>query len=221
LQGHPAQAVERARQTVNDAAATDHSLTLSIALIWAISVFLWTGDLQSAEEHVDWVISRATSHSLAPYLAVGRGFRGELVIRRGDTKQGVEILQSSLRVLHAAPYELLTTPLAISLAQGLTALGRFDEGILLIDDTIRRVEANGDDVYMPELLRVKGSMHLSNPQHNCNDAEGHLVRSLELSRAHGSRAWELRTATELAALWAGQGRAGDARAVAARVRAIH
>ena len=191
----------------------DHSLTLSIVLIWAISVFLWTGDLQSAEEYVDWVISRATSHSLAPYLAVGRGFRGELVIRQGDTKHGIETLQSSLRVLHAAPYELLTTPLDISLAQGLTALGRFDEGISLIDDAIRRVEANGDDVYMPELLRVKASMLHSNLRHNCDDAEGHLVRSLELSRAHGSRAWELRTATDLAALWSGQGRSGDARAL--------
>jgi hypothetical protein len=211
LQGHPTQAVERARQTVKDAAAMDHSLTLSIALIWAISVFLWTGDLESAEEHVDWVISRATSHSLTPYLAVGHGFRGELAVRRGDTQRGVETLQSSLRALHAAPYELLTTPLDISLAQGLTALGQFEEGISLIDNTIRRVEASGDDMYMPELLRMKGSMLLSSPQHDGDDAEGYLVQSLELSRAHGSRAWELRTARDLAALWGGQGRTGDAR----------
>jgi predicted ATPase len=34
---------------------------------------------------------------------------------------------------------------------------------------------------------------------------------VELSRAHGSRAWELRTATDLAALWADQGRIDDAR----------
>src|ERR1700730_1281575 len=213
LQGHPAQAVERARQTVKDAAAMDHSLTLSIALIWAISVFLWTGDLQSAEEHVDWVISRATSHSLAPYLAVGHGFRGELAVRRGDTPRGGETVESSRRALHAAPYELLTTPLDISLARGLTALGQFEEGISLIDNTIRRVEASGDDVYMPELLRMKGSMLLANPQHNGDDAEGYLVQSLELSRAHGSRAWELRTARDLAALWGGQGRGGDARAL--------
>jgi tetratricopeptide (TPR) repeat protein len=213
LQGHPTQAVERARQTVKDAAAMDHSLTLSIALIWAISVFLWTGDLESAEEHVDWVISRATSHSLTPYLAVGHGFRGELAVRRGDTQRGVETLQSSLRALHAAPYELLTTPLDISLAQGLTALGQFEEGISLIDNTIRRVEASGDDLYMPELLRMKGSTLLSNPQHSGDDAEGYLVQSLELSRAHGSRAWELRTARDLAALWCDQGRTGDARAL--------
>jgi predicted ATPase len=34
-----------------------------------------------------------------------------------------------------------------------------------------------------------------------------------LSRAHGSRAWELRTATDLAALWAGRGRSDKARAL--------
>jgi predicted ATPase len=176
-------------------------------------VFLWRGDLQSAEEHVDWVISRATSHSLAPYLAVGRGFQGELAVRRGDAGRGVETLQSSLQTLHAAPYELLSTPLDISLAQGLTALGQFEEGTSLIDNTIRRVEPSGDDVYMPELLRMKGSILLSNSQHNPSEAEGYLVQSLELSRAHGSRAWELRTATDLAALWAGQDRSDEARAL--------
>ena len=129
LQGHPVQAVERARQTVKDAAGMDHSLTLSIALIWAVSVFLWTGDLQSAEEHIDWFVSCSESHSLAPYLAVGRGFKGDLAIRRGDAKGGVEGLQGCLEKLHAMPYELLTTPLNISLVQGLAATGRFAEGI--------------------------------------------------------------------------------------------
>jgi predicted ATPase len=213
LQGHPGQAVERARQTVKDAAAMDHSLTLSIALIWAASVFLWTGDLESAEEHVDWIISRATSYSLGPYLAVGRGFQGRLAVRRGDAKHGVETLQNCLRLLHAAPYELLTTPFDLSLAEGLMALGRVDDAISLIDDTIRRVKTNGDYVYMPELLRVKGGMLLSNPQHNGKEAEEYCLRSLELSRTYGARGWELRTATDLAALWGGQGRAGEARAL--------
>jgi predicted ATPase len=34
-----------------------------------------------------------------------------------------------------------------------------------------------------------------------------------LSRHQGARAWELRTATDLAALWASQGRADDAKAL--------
>ena len=213
LQGHPAQAVERARQSVKDAAAMDHPVPLSRALIWAVSVFLWTGDLRRADEHTDWLISHAESHCLGPYLAVGRGYKGALAIRRGDAQGGVESLQGCLEVLHAARYELLTTTFNISLAEGLAAIGGFAEGIALIDETIRLVEASGELSCMPELLRVKGSLLLSMPQPNVEDAENHLMQSLELSRRQGARAWELRTTVDLAKLWAAQERSEDARAL--------
>jgi len=213
LQGYPAQAAERARQTIKDAARMDHALTLSIALIWGISVFLWTGDLKSAEERIDWLISNSESHSLAPYLAVGRGFKGEVAIRRGQAKGGVESLQGCLGKLHSMPYELLSTPLDIALVQGLAAIGQFAEGITLIDETIRRVETNGDVSYLPELLRVKATLLLSMPQPPVADAELYLAQSLELSRYQGARAWELRTATDLATLYAGQGQPERGRAL--------
>jgi predicted ATPase/DNA-binding winged helix-turn-helix (wHTH) protein len=214
LQGHPTDAVERTRQTVKNAIAMDHPVTLSIALIWAVSVFLWDGDFASAEEHVDRLISHAASHSLGPYLAIGRGFKGELAIRRGDAKGGVATLQASLQELHAVRYELLTTAFNIALVQGLLATGRFAEGITLIDETIRLVEAEGGDVlYIPELLRVKGGLLLSMPQPSAEDAEMCFHRSLEWSHRQAARAWELRTAVDLAALMAAQGRSESARAL--------
>jgi predicted ATPase len=39
------------------------------------------------------------------------------------------------------------------------------------------------------------------------------MQSLELSRRYGARAWELRTATDLAALFANQGRSESGRAL--------
>jgi predicted ATPase len=66
---------------------------------------------------------------------------------------------------------------------------------------------------MPELLRVKGNVLLSMPRPDPADAEAHFVRSLDLSRRQAARAWELRTASDLATLWAAQGRAGDGRAL--------
>ncbi len=42
--------------------------------------------------------------------------------------------------------------------QGLAATGRFPEGLALIDETIGMVERNGDFSYMPELLRLKGTL---------------------------------------------------------------
>jgi hypothetical protein len=61
-------------------------VTLTIVLHWAASVFLWVGDLANAEKHIDRFISRAETHWLGPYLAVGRGLKAELAIRRGDAQ---------------------------------------------------------------------------------------------------------------------------------------
>jgi predicted ATPase/DNA-binding winged helix-turn-helix (wHTH) protein len=213
LQGHPDQAVERARQTVRDAERLDHPVTLTIVLHWAASVFLWIGDLANAEKHIDWFISRAETHSLGPYLAVGRGLKGELAIRRGDAKNGVEDVRDCLEKLHAARYELLTSAFNISIGQGLAAMGRFTEGVALIDETIALVEVNGDASFMPELLRVKGNLLFSMPQPRIDEAEIYLVQSLELSRRLGTRAWELRAATDLAGLLASRGRSANAREV--------
>ena len=109
------------------------------------------------------------------------------------------------------PYELLSTPLNITLVQGLAAIGQYAEGMALLDVSVRSVEANGDLCYVPELLRVKGGLLLSAPQPRGDDAEMCFMRSLELSRRQGGRAWELRTAVDLAALLAVRGREESAR----------
>ncbi len=75
------------------------------------------------------------------------------------------------------------------------------------------VEENGDLLYMPEALRVKGKVLLSLPQRRPDVAEICFTQSLDWSRRQGARAWELRTAVDLAALWAAQGQRDRARAI--------
>lgn len=211
LQGYPAQADIRARQTIADAAKLDHSLTLCIALLGGIAVFLWRDDLQSAEEHIEWLISRAGLHFLSPYVTVARGFEAEVAIRRGDVRSGIETLRQCVEQLHSANYEVFTTMLEISIVKGLTAIGEIEEGLSRINRTIELVEKNGDLCYMPELLRIRGNLHLSSPTAAADNAEICLMHSLEFSRKIGARAWELRTATDLATFLLGDGRARDAR----------
>jgi predicted ATPase len=211
LLGHPAQAIERAHQAIDD--VKGHPVSLTGALAWVIGVFFWTGDLRSAETYIDKFISDADSNSLGPHVAVGQGLKGQLAICQGDAVGGMDSLQRCLETLHEARYGLLTTEFNISLAQGLAATGRLAEGLTLIDRTIQLVESNGDIVYMPELLRVQGDLLLSGPQPREGDAEICLMRSLELSRRFRARAWELRTTTDLAALRTAQGRPDSARAL--------
>jgi tetratricopeptide (TPR) repeat protein len=211
LQGYPMQATERAHGSVEDAASKSHPVPLSRALVWAISVFLWAGDLESADEHTDRLISHAQSHSLEPYLAVAQGYKGALAICRGDADSGVARLQRAMEALHATRYELLATAFNVWLAQGLAAIGKLAEGVARIDATIALVEENGDLSQMPELLRVKGGLLLAAPLLDVLGAETCLEKSLELSRRQGARAWHLRAATDLAKLLADRGERERAR----------
>src|SRR5262249_19261320 len=102
LQGHPAQAIERMRQTIMDAERKDNPVSsLGFALFWAPEIFLWVGDLRSAEEYADRLISNGEAHIRRHERAAGRGYKGALAIGRGDARAGVEDLQGCLEQLHA------------------------------------------------------------------------------------------------------------------------
>jgi predicted ATPase/DNA-binding winged helix-turn-helix (wHTH) protein len=214
LQGHPAQAAERMHQTIRDVERRDNMVfSLGFALFWAPGVFLWVGDLRSAEEYADRLISHGETHVRKHNLAVGRAYKGALAILRGDASGGVESLKGCLEQLHAVHYEMLNTEFKLALVQGLMAIGQSDDGLALVDETINLIEANGDLLYMPEALRVKGNVLLSVTQRRRDDAELCFTQSLDWSRRQGARSWELRTAIDLAALWAAQGQRKRAQAI--------
>lgn len=208
VQGSPAQAVDRARETIKDAEGSTNPATLAVALAWVPDVFLWTGDLSEAEGYADRLVAHARSHSLTPYLCVGYGYKGALAIRRGNARYGVETLKDCLKQCHAVHYEVRNTELKIVLARGLLEMGEVDEATTLVDDTVRQVDENGDLFFMPEALRVRGRALVL--MDRLDDAATWLARSLENSHRQGAQGWELRAAIDLASLWVGQGRCNEA-----------
>jgi len=213
LQGYPIQAVERVRASVEGAERMDHPASLTVLLAWAASIFLWTGDLSAAEQHVSSSIAIAESYSLGPLAAVGRARQAQLAICRGDARGGVASLRASLQEIHQMRYELITTEFNISLVQGLAALGQFADAARRLDEATRHVETKGDTCYVPELLRVKAGLLRSMAEPRVDEAETCLLKSLELARGQGARGWELRTATDLAALLANRRQRKRGRAV--------
>jgi predicted ATPase len=93
----------------------------------------------------------------------------------------------------------------------LSAIGQVDEAVALIDESLGRVETNGDLLYVPELLRMKGTILLRQSDFHRDEAEACLLRALDLSRHQGARAWALRTAIDLATLMASRGEIDNAR----------
>lgn len=209
LQGRPDQSRAAIQEAFNDASGMHHPVSLAIA-INSTAALLWIGDLDAAERHLDWLIARAQSDSFAPYLHLAHAFRGELSIRRGALKEGVELLQAQLEKLRATRYGLFAMRLQAVVADGLAMSGRFAEALELIEQTARQIDEKGYTSYLPELLRMWGSVLLAMPERDAEIAEKCFLQSLELSRAQGTVAWELRAATDLAQHWRERGRSKDA-----------
>jgi predicted ATPase/DNA-binding winged helix-turn-helix (wHTH) protein len=206
LLGYPDQAARLARRIVDGLAAAE-ATTTCLGLIWGAWVFRWIGDVASAGDCIDRLISHADRQSLTPYLAVGNGLKGEMMIRQGQMA-GVDLLRGSLATLRAEQFELYAAELKSSLAQGLAMMGRHDQALATLDQALAGMKENGE-LSMPELLRVRGGIVLSMPDHNADDAEACLRESLDLSRRQGALGWELRTATDLAKLQADRGKPKD------------
>lgn len=209
LTGRPDRAAETARFTIAEAERLKQPLTLGIALIWTIYVFLWTGDWDTAEDLIERLIDHAAKHYLGPYHAVGTGQMGELLIRRGETGAGIEYLRRSQATLYETRHQILTTVFATALAEGLAAVGQFEEALRTIDGAIGQIGEKGESFDMPEMLRVKGHILLSSGRPG--EAESFLLRALEMSRAQSALGWELRAALSLARLWRQTGRDAEAR----------
>lgn len=210
LQGFPEQAVSVAGETLKEAETLSHPISLCIALIRAVPVYIWAGDLAAADVAINKFIAQADQYSLAPYQAVGRGVKGELSIKRGETETGIALVHCALEALHGLRYELLTTAFKSALVEGLTMRGRFEDALTAITETVALVERNGDLFMMPELLRLKGNVLASSPFADVGVCRNYFQRSLELAREQGALAWELRAATSLALLPARRERPGEA-----------
>lgn len=194
LRGHAEEAAALARQTVEDSASLSHPVTHCIALIWAISIAEWSEQWDEMEALITRFAAHAERHLLQPYQAVGLCMRGQLAIRRGDEKAGIQIIGETLPSLQVARYEMLSTGFLTTLAEGLLASGDLDRGCLVIGECAARMETNGDRLHAPDVLRVQAAIVTAIG----NAAAGRtlLSRALTSARVQGATSWELKAACD-------------------------
>jgi predicted ATPase/DNA-binding winged helix-turn-helix (wHTH) protein len=217
LRGGCDHAAAVAQYVIEQAEMLNHPVTLSIALIWAGSVFLWRGDWSREEEIVDRLLALATKHSMSPYAAVAMGLKGEVEVQRGRPDLGVNLLRDSLQAVRANRYEMRTGAFSHALAEGLNHLQQHAEALATIEEAITLAERQGGYLHMPEMLRVKGEILASTPGADGQLAEQCFHGAIQWSQRQSALSWELRAANSLARHWLKQGRIDPARRLLAPI----
>jgi len=201
IQGHPDQAIAAATSSVTQARLLDQPITLCIALIWAISVMIWTKSLAIAEDYIGHLKMLADKHSLRPYQPLALGFGGELMVHRGSPGTGVDVIKQCLESLGLNRYGLMTTALMTALAEGLLLAERQEEALSTIDASIALAQRQGDFYLIPEMLRVKGRILQGLPEPELLNAEELLLESIQLAERQCALGWKMRATISVAEMY--------------------
>jgi predicted ATPase len=215
LQGFPDQALNIAEADVQDAQRTRHPQSLCNSLAGAACpIALQSGNLAAAQRYTAMLLDQTGRQVLAIWHAHAVCFEGELLVRRGDARTGLQRLQSGMEQLVQSNFGQYLSALAGALAEGFAAAGQVWRAQDVIVDAIARSERSDERWYLPELLRIRAAISLRmDGSDGAVAAEKYLGRSIDLARAQTALSWELRAATDLARLWRDRGCISAARAL--------
>jgi predicted ATPase/DNA-binding winged helix-turn-helix (wHTH) protein len=209
LRGFSDQALRIVQKVIDEAASPDHSVSISVSLVYASTYLLWSGDLPGAGDLIEQLIVHAGRYSLEPYRAAGIALKGELAIARDEPETGLDLLRSALETLRTQQYNVLATGFIGATAEGLRKTGQFEEALFTINGAIARATNSGVEFYLSELLRIKSQILAA--QHDRGSAMNCLTEAITVARSQSALAWELRSTMVLARLLSEDGQRDQAR----------
>jgi len=196
LQGYADRALALVEQMIADAQALDHTLTLgAVVCDAACFIALWVGDMALAARYTD-MLKAHTSPAYRGWHSLGDAFEGEILIRQGRAEEGVGRLEHAIQSLRAGPFCIYNAAIEGVLAEGLLACGQIGDARETVEGAIGRCRASGEAWCLAELMRIR-AMVLAGAS-RLTEAVNVLADGLEIARAQGALAWELRLASTLA-----------------------
>jgi len=214
LQGSPSRARCLIDAGVAEVESHGHALQLCVLLAqFACPVACLIGDLGRLDGYVAGLLESAERHGLAAWAARARCWQALLRIRRGERAGGIGALELALRSFpgHGRAYQHVW--LLGELAKAQADAGSGAAARASIETALERADVGGEQWCVPELLRIRGHVLLS--QALSDEAETAFEAALSHARGQGALAWELRAATSLAGLWCEAGRRSEAAALLA------
>jgi predicted ATPase len=216
--GFPEQAVKISDASHAHARRCGHAFDLGYALTAGSQVFdhlrepdEWLKRIEEADR-----VGRENSLPIVTKCWVP-ACSGIALIRKGQVREGVALLESGLAVWEERGGRLHSPYRKSVLAEGMAQHGELSGALDLIDEVIAQVERPGweERCHYAEILRIKGWLlaRKGDPE----GAERAYNASLDWARQQQAKSWELRTATSYARLLRDQGRVEEAHELLAPV----
>jgi tetratricopeptide (TPR) repeat protein len=201
LLGRVGDAGKLAAEALRCAREANHLFSLGHALACAGG---WLDDLRREHEaalaHGTELITLAEENHFAEWLPWGQFIHGRALFELGQVAKGLAEMEVGI----AGCKRLGNVPrlqyLIALHAEATARIGRVEEALATLNETLVNVEQTGEQVDYAEMLRLKGELLLMRDPAATVEAETCFHAALEVARAQEAKWWELRTSVSLARL---------------------
>jgi len=212
LLGRVGDAARFAAEGIRCAREANHLFSLGHALACGGG---WLDDLrrehQAALAHGTELIALAQENRFAEWLPQGQFFHGRALFELGQAAKGLaemEIGIAGCKRLGNVPR--LQYLIALH-AEATARIGRVEDALTILNETLTHVQQTGEQVDYAEMLRLRGEMLLMRDRSGMAEAENCFRAALDVARAQEAKWWELRTTVSLARLLRASSRGDEAR----------
>lgn len=153
----------------------------------------------------------AHEQALPQWLAFGRAHTGWALSMQGRSEIGIPLLVEAIEGFRRMSHMYGEPHVLAMLAQAYRQAGRLSEALEVLDRGATISTETHHLTFIAELYRQRGSCLIAmGNEGGSRSGEMDLLTAIDIARRQGAGTFELRSATDLASLWAKQGRRNEA-----------
>jgi len=209
--GYPDRALERIDVATALAKESGSKAALENVHYFAAYIYQLCREPQHTRQRAEAALVLATESGNVSGRAISEIYLGWADAMAGYLEDGVARIRQYLSEMKAGGSSLFEDRCLTLIVTALGRLGRFDEGLRTIEESLPFFESTGQRFYEAEVHRLKGELLLAQDASNAAPAVQCFRTALDISRRQKAKSWELRATTSLARLLDQQRRRDEAR----------
>jgi class 3 adenylate cyclase/predicted ATPase len=186
--GLNAESVRSSEQAIALARRLNHSYSLVFALVLGAVLAQFRGDTSGTGERAQEALNQASEGGFVQLAAWATVLLGWATAER-------EMMQRGIEACKTMGAELVQPYLVGLLAETYRGTNDAQQGIALVDNTLRECQRRGEHLWEPDLLRLRGTLQVSAGQ--ADEAETSFQRGRDMAIRHGANLFQTRVETAM------------------------
>lgn len=174
-----------------------HPLSLASGLVHASLLYSMAGDVERTLEFADKTIVVCEEVGIPARLVEAFIMKGWALSENGQVEEGLALTQLGMDGWRGAGAEIARPWWLALQSQQFRRKGDHAAALGVLDEALSAVEQSGENLWLPELHRLRGELLMTMDPAQTDAAEAHFLTAMEIAKRQVSRYWELRAAASL------------------------